>query len=47
MLLNDRRRGTLPSVLHIPGLDRNLIYVSTMVDTSVHTMFEKDTSKMV
>ena len=47
LMLNNGRRGTLPSVLHIPGLARNLIYVSTMIDASVRTMFEKDTCKMV
>ena len=36
-----------PSVLHIPGLARNLIFVSTMGDESVQTIFEKDTCKMV
>ena len=47
LMLNDGRRGTLLGVLHIIGLDRNLIYVSTMEDVGVRTMFEKDTCKMV
>jgi hypothetical protein len=34
-------------VLHIPGLERNLIYVSKMSDAGVHTLFQKDTCKMV
>ena len=38
-MLNDGRRGTLPSVLHIPGLARNLIFVTTMEDAGVRTMF--------
>ena len=46
-MLNDGRRGTLPSLFHIPSLDRNLISISTMVDVGVHTMFEKDACKMV
>jgi hypothetical protein len=34
-------------VLHIPGLEINLIYVSKMSDASVHTLFQKDSCKMV
>jgi hypothetical protein len=34
-------------VLHIPGLERNLISVSKMSDAGVHTLFQKDTCKMV
>ena len=37
----------LPSVLHIPGLAINLIYVSKMTDVGVHTLFQKDMCKMV
>ena len=47
LMLNNGRRGTLPGVLHILGLARNLIFVSTMVGAGVRTMFEKDTCKMV
>ena len=47
MSLIDGRIRTLPSVLHIPALARNLISVSKMDDASVKTMFEKDTCKMV
>ena len=35
LMLNDGRRGTLPGVLHIPSLARNIIYVSTMVHVGV------------
>ena len=45
--LKDGGRGTLPGVLHIPGLPRNLIYVRKMSDAGVRTMFENDTCKMV
>jgi hypothetical protein len=34
-------------VLHILGLERNLIYVSKMSDAGVHTLFHKDSCKMV
>jgi hypothetical protein len=38
---------TLPSVLHIPGLTSNLIYVSKMDDTGVKILFEKETYRVV
>ena len=38
---------TLPGVLHIPALARNLISVSKMDDAGVKTVFEKNTCKMV
>jgi hypothetical protein len=47
LMLNDEIRGILPSVLHILGLARNIIYVSTMEDVGARTVFEKDTCKMV
>ena len=47
LLLNDGRIRTLPGVLHILGLARNLIYVSKMVDAGVKTIFEKDRCKMI
>ena len=47
LMLNNERRGTLLSVLHILGLARNLIFVSKMEDADLWTMFEKDTCKMV
>jgi hypothetical protein len=34
-------------VLHILGLERNLISVSKMSDAGVHTLFQKDSCKMV
>jgi hypothetical protein len=39
MILYDRRSMTLPGVLHILVLARNLIYVSKMSDADVHTLF--------
>ena len=47
LLLNDGRIKTLPDVLHILGLDRNLISASKMANASVKTVFEKDICKMV
>ena len=41
------RIRTLPGVLHIPALAKNLIYVIKMDDADVKTMFEKDACKMV
>jgi hypothetical protein len=38
LILQDGRSRTLPSVLHIPCLERKLIYVSKMSDASVHTL---------
>ena len=46
-MLNEGRGGTLPSVLHIPSLDKNIISISTMEDVGVWIVFEKDTCKMV
>jgi hypothetical protein len=34
-------------VLHILGLERNLIYVNKMSDADVHTLFQKDSCNMV
>jgi hypothetical protein len=45
--LIDGRIRTLPGVLHIPGMDRNLISVSEMEDAGVKTIFEKGTCRMV
>ena len=47
LLLNDGMIKTLPGVLHIPYLARNLIFVSKMVDAGVKIVFEKDRCKMV
>jgi hypothetical protein len=45
--LIDGRIRTLPSVLHIRGLAKNLISISKMDDAGVKTIFEKETCKMV
>jgi hypothetical protein len=45
--LIDGRTRTLLGVLHIPGLARNLIYVSKMDDAEVKAIFEKETCMMV
>eukprot|EP00253_Pinus_taeda_P009547 PITA_09547 len=45
--LQGGRVRTLSSVLHIPSLARNLIYVSKMDDVGVKIVFEKDTCNMV
>ena len=45
--LNDGRIQTLLGVLHIPGLSRNLISISKMVDADVKIVFEKYRCKMV
>ena len=41
------RIRTLPSVLHIPGLAKNLIFLRKMDDAGVKTVFEKETYRMV
>jgi len=46
LLLNDGRIRTLPGVLHIPGLAKNLISVSKMADAGVKIVFEKGRCKM-
>jgi len=45
--LMDGSIRTLPSVIHIPGLARNLIYVRKMNDTGVKIVFEKETYRML
>ena len=45
--LQGGRVRTLPGVLHIPALAKNLISVSKLDDVGVKTVFEKDTCKMV
>jgi hypothetical protein len=45
--LIDGRIRTLPGVLHIPGLARNLIFVRKMDDAGVKTIFEKETCRMI
>ena len=47
LFLNDGRIKTLPSVLHIPGLARNLISVNKMADVGVKIVLKKDRCKMV
>ena len=34
-------------MLNIPGLERNLIYVTKMSDGGMHTLFQKDLCNMV
>jgi hypothetical protein len=41
-LLNDGMIKTLLSVLHIPSLSKNIIFVSKMDDVGVKIVFEKD-----
>jgi len=45
--LQGGRVRTLPGVLYIPALDRNLIYVSKLDHAGVKIVFKKDTCKMV
>ena len=45
--LIDGRIMTFSSVLHIPGLARNFIYVRKMDDARVKTIFEKETCRIV
>jgi hypothetical protein len=45
--LIDGRIRTLPGVMHIPGLAKNLIYVRKMENVGVKTIFEKETCSIV
>ena len=47
LILQDGRKRTLLGVLHIPSLEINLIFVSKMIDSGVHTLFQRDSYKMV
>ena len=47
LLLNNGRIKTIPGVLHILGLARNLISISKMTDVAVKTVFKKDKHKVV
>jgi hypothetical protein len=47
LILRDGRKRTLPGVLHIPSLARNMIFFSKMSDDQVHTLFKKDSCKIV
>jgi hypothetical protein len=44
--LIDGRIRTIPGVLHIPRMARNLISVRKMDDAGVKTIFEKETCRM-
>jgi hypothetical protein len=46
LILQDGRRITLPGVLHIMGLEINLISINKMSDVGVHTLFQKDSCNM-
>eukprot|EP00253_Pinus_taeda_P010300 PITA_10300 len=45
--LQGGRVRTLPGVLHIPALAKNLVSVSNLDDAGIKTVFENDTCKMV
>ena len=45
--LQSGRVRMLPSVIHIPALARNFIFVSKLDDVDIKTMFQKDNCKMV
>jgi hypothetical protein len=47
LILKDGRIRTIPRVLHISKLARNLIYVRNLDDVGVDIIFGKDTCKMV
>jgi hypothetical protein len=47
LTLQDGRKRTLLGVLHILVLVRNLVSVIKMSDVGVHTLFHKDSCKMV
>jgi hypothetical protein len=47
LMLKHGRIKTLPGVLHIPKLPRNLISVSKLDDAGLNTVFGKNTCKMV
>jgi hypothetical protein len=47
LTLQDGRSRALPGVLHIPGLERNLISVTKMSDAGVHLYFRRIFCKMV
>jgi hypothetical protein len=47
LILQDGRSITLPSVLHILGLEINLIFFIKMSGVGVHTLFQNNTCKMV
>jgi hypothetical protein len=47
MILQDGRSRSLLGVIHILGLERNLISIIKMSDVGMHTIFPKDSCKMV
>jgi hypothetical protein len=47
LLLQDVMKRTFLGVLHVPCLERNLIYVSNMSDVGVDTLFQNYLCKMV
>jgi hypothetical protein len=47
LILKDGRSRTIPSVLHILGLERNMISISKMSDARVLTLFHKVMRNMV
>ena len=47
LTLQDGRKINLTGLLNIPGLERNLIYVTKMSDGGMHTLFQKDSCNMV
>jgi hypothetical protein len=47
LILYVGRSRTIPCVLHIPGSERNLIYVSKMSYDGMHTIFHKYSCNMV
>lgn len=46
-MLKDRKARTFPSVLHILGMDRTLIYIRKISDVGVNIIFEKEMCRMV
>jgi hypothetical protein len=47
LILQYGRKRTLPGVIHILGLEKDLIFVSKMSHVGVHTLFQKDSCNMV
>jgi hypothetical protein len=45
--MKDGRIRTLPRILHILEPNRNLISICKICDAGIHTVFEKETYKMV
>jgi hypothetical protein len=47
LILQDGRSRTLTCVLHILGLERNMIFIMNVSDAGGHTLFQKDLCNMV